>query len=618
MIYNAYLCEIMNIYVTFQRIYLSMSTRILTTIAFSLSAILSTTATNIYFRVNQLGYLEDDIKVAVAMMPKTINDLSQDSIYLIEKTSGNILPVDSIKITNAWEPMEMCTRIYFSSVTKPGDYQLIGYGNESPIIHVGNDVYRGTQEIPLYYMRQQRCGYNPSLGDSCHSHDGILVLSGEKDGTYIDVTGGWHDASDYLQYLTTSANATTQMLVAYLSNPNVWEDNYDSTGNKGSNGVADILDEARWGLDWMVKMNPNDTLFLNQIADDRDHRMAVLPADDKVDYGWGEGKQRPVYPCAGYPYGLMGNLNDSKGLASSVGKFSSTFGLGAIAFSKADPNFAKELQRRSQVAYKVAKANPGACQTAPCTSPYYYEEDNWVDDMELAALLQYSFGRNKEFLNDAIDYGRQEPITPWMGADSAHHYQWYPFYNLGHIILSSHPDKKVSAEFTRNVRSGLQRVYDRGRNNTFLNGIPFIWCSNNLTVALVTQAMAYRENSGDNQFLEMETAMRDWLFGVNPWGKCMIVGLPQTGDFPRDPHSALTNLEYIQVTGGLVDGPVYFNIFKSLKGVHLRNEDKYAQFQNSTVVYHDDYSDYSTNEPTMDGTASTTIFLGILSAKASK
>ena len=618
MIYNAYLCEIMNIYVTFQRIYHSMSNRILTTIAFSLSAILSTTATNIYFRVNQLGYLEDDIKVAVAMMPKTINDLSQDSIYLIDKTSGNILPVDSIKITNAWEPMEMCARIYFSSVTKPGDYNLIGYGNESPIIHVGNDVYHGAQEIPLHYMRQQRCGYNPSLGDSCHSHDGILVLSGEKDGTYIDVTGGWHDASDYLQYLTTSANATTQMLVAYLSNPNVWEDNYDSTGNKGSNGVADILDEVRWGLDWMVKMNPNDTLFLNQIADDRDHRMAVLPADDKVDYGWGEGKQRPVYPCAGYPYGLMGNLNDSKGLASSVGKFSSTFGLGAIAFSKADPNFAKELQRRSQVAYKVAKANPGACQTAPCTSPYYYEEDNWVDDMELAALLQYSFGRNKEFLNDAIDYGRQEPITPWMGADSAHHYQWYPFYNLGHIILSSHPDKKVSAEFTRNVRSGLQRVYDRGRNNAFLNGIPFIWCSNNLTVALVTQAMAYRENSGDNQFLEMETAMRDWLFGVNPWGKCMIVGLPQTGDFPRDPHSALTNLENIQVTGGLVDGPVYFNIFKSLKGVHLRNEDKYAQFQNSTVVYHDDYSDYSTNEPTMDGTASTTIFLGILSAKASK
>ena len=603
-------------------------------------ACVSTFANNVYFRVNQLGYLEDDIKVAVAMFPNEEDDISQHSttsITLLNGTSisidsvknlksfsiinllnGDIKDVDSVKITQPWNPMKKCVRIYFSSLTKPGQYKLIGYGEESATIRIGNDIYWGAQEIPLYYMRQQRCGYNPSLKDSCHRHDGILVLSGEKDGTYIDVTGGWHDASDYLQYLTTSANATTQMLVAYLTCPNVWEDKFDSKGNKGSNGIADILDEARWGLEWMIKMNPSDTLFLNQIADDRDHRMAVLPKDDKVDYGWGEGKQRPVYPCAGYPYGLMGNLNDSKGLASSVGKFSSTFGLGAVVFSKIDASFAKELRRRSCVAYNVAKANPGACQTAPCTSPYYYEEDNWVDDMELAAVLQYAQSRDGKYIKEAVDYGRQEPVTPWMGADSAHHYQWYPFYNLGHILLGSHSEEKVANEFMRNVRAGLQRVSERGKDNAFYNGIPFIWCSNNLTVALVTQAMIYRANSGDSQYQEMETSMRDWLFGVNPWGKCMIVGMPSDGDFPQDPHSALTNLENIEVTGGLVDGPVYYNIFKSLKGVHLRNEDKYAAFQNDVVVYHDDYSDYSTNEPTMDGTASTTIFLGILASKAIK
>ena len=587
-----------------------------TLLSFILCFNISLIANNIYFRINQLGYLEDDIKVAVAMMPKSITNLSINDFTIINTLTGEQTNLDSIKITQAWEPMEMCVRLYFSSTTTPGKYKLIGYNSESPIINIGNDVYAGCQEVPLYYMRQQRCGYNPSLGDSCHKHDGILVLSGEKDGTYIDVTGGWHDASDYLQYLTTSANATTQMLVAYLTNPDIWQDNFDKNGNKGSNGIADILDEARWGLEWLIKMNPNDTLFLNQIADDRDHRMAVLPADDKVDYGWGEGKQRPVYPCAGYPYGLMGNYNDSKGLASSVGKFSSSFSLGAVAFNKIDPTFANELKRRSSVAYNIAKANPGACQTAPCTSPYYYEEDNWVDDMELAAILQFSTTRDKKYLHDAVDYGRQEPTTPWMGADSAHHYQWYPFYNLGHILLSQCKNDKIEKEFNRNVKSGLQRVYERGKDNAFFNGIPFIWCSNNLTVALITQAMAYRQYTNDNQYIEMETSLRDWLFGVNPWGKCMIVGLPAHGDYPRDPHSALTNLNQIQVTGGLVDGPVYFNIFNSLKGVHLRNEDKYAKFQNSTVVYHDDYSDYSTNEPTMDGTASTTIFLGILASKA--
>ena len=64
-------------------------------------------------------------------------------------------------------------------------------------------------------MRQQRCGFNPLFNDSCHTFDGRLVLSGKDDGKKVDVTGGWHDASDYLQYLSTSANAVYQMLSQY-------------------------------------------------------------------------------------------------------------------------------------------------------------------------------------------------------------------------------------------------------------------------------------------------------------------------------------------------------------------------------------------------------------------
>jgi hypothetical protein len=52
-------------------------------------------------------------------------------------------------------------------------------------------------------MRQQRSGFNPFLKDSCHTHDGYVLYgekAGIKDSTHIDVVGGWHDASDYLQY----------------------------------------------------------------------------------------------------------------------------------------------------------------------------------------------------------------------------------------------------------------------------------------------------------------------------------------------------------------------------------------------------------------------------------
>src|SRR5205085_11934873 len=81
-------------------------------------------------------------------------------------------------------------------------------------------------------------------------------------------------------------------------------------------------------------------------------------------------------------------------------------------------------------------------------------------------------------------------------------------------------------------------------------------------------------------------------------------GLPSRGDTPVDPHSAFTHLKNYPIDGGLVDGPVYTSIYKSLVGITLSSADEYAQFQSDLAVYHDDYGDYSTNEPTMDGTAS--------------
>ena len=75
-------------------------------------------------------------------------------------------------------------------------------------------VYNGTADYVLRYMRQQRCGYNPFLRDSCHVKDGYIVYHPTKTGQFLDVRGGWHDASDCLQYTTTTANAIYQMMFA--------------------------------------------------------------------------------------------------------------------------------------------------------------------------------------------------------------------------------------------------------------------------------------------------------------------------------------------------------------------------------------------------------------------
>lgn len=83
----------------------------------------------------------------------------------------------------------------------------------------------------------------------------------------------------------------------------------------------------------------------------------------------------------------------------------------------------------------------------------------------------------------------------------------------------------------------------------------------------------------------------------------MIIGLPRSGVYPRDPHSVIAKEMKLQLTGGLIDGPVYRSIYRNLLYVDLNDADEYAQFNTGFIVYHDDVGDYSTNEPIMDGTA---------------
>ena len=83
------------------------------------------------------------------------------------------------------------------------------------------------------------------------------------------------------------------MMFAYQENPESFGDAYDTAGNPGANGIPDIVDEIKWGLDWLNRMNPAPGELYNQIADDRDHAGMRLPNKDLVDYGYGPGKGRP-------------------------------------------------------------------------------------------------------------------------------------------------------------------------------------------------------------------------------------------------------------------------------------------------------------------------------------
>ena len=556
-----------------------------------------------WIRINQLGYLPKAIKVAVFISEENIRI---QQFQLRNAITDDIVYRDKTKNYDAsiWGMKSAC-RLDFSKFQDVGGYYIQIGDIKSPCFRIAKDVYDGTADFILNYMRQQRCGYNPYLKDSCHLNDGIIVDHPTKTGQEIDVTGGWHDASDYLQYLATSANATYQMLFAWLQNPEVYSDKYDSRGHKGENGIPDILDEAKWGLEWLDKMNPAGGEMYNQIADDRDHVGFRLPNEDSASYGL--GRHRPVYYITGEPQGFSKHKNRTTGVSSSAAKFASAFALGAHLLKEYDPVFAQKIARKAVEAYEFALSDLGVCQTACNVSPYFYEEENYVDDLELAACELHRLTNKEYYFEQALKWGPVEPVTSWMSSGRARHYQFYPFVNLGHYYLSR--EQSVYADY---LRDGLQFIHDRGRTDPFLNGIPFIWCSNNLVAAALTQARCYYNATKDPTYLEMEAALRDWLFGCNPWGTSMICGLPAGGDYPESPHSSITWLLHETTIGGLIDGPVDRSIYENLRGIHLMEKDEYAAFQNGKAVYHDDMGDYSTNEPTMDGTASLSFYLSSL------
>ena len=561
-----------------------------------------------WIRINQLGYTPQSIKVAVVGCQEDREVTSFEVVDLL--TEATVFRSKQVTTFPAYACFNKIFRLNFSGFEEEGTFYIRAGALQSPPFRIAQDIYDGAADFLLNYMRQQRCGYNPYLRDSCHTQDGFIVDHPELEGQHIDVTGGWHDASDYLQYVTTSANATYQMLFAYQQNPQAFGDYYDAAGLPGPNGIPDILDEAKWGLDWLDKMNPSYGMLFNQIADDRDHLGFRLPTLDSVDYG--KGLERPVYFVTGQPQGLAKYKNRTTGVSSTAAKYASAFALGAELLKDHYPQFCERIFAKALETYAFAKTDLGVCQTASNRAPYFYEEDNYIDDMELAAAQLFRHSNDPALLKEAIYWGQLEPATPWMITDTARHYQWYPFVNLGHYLVAQSADSLGRAQFISFLKQGLEAIYQRGKANGFLRGVPYIWCSNNLVAAALTQARLYHQLSGDGRYLEMEAALRDWLFGCNPWGTSMIVGFPEGADTPVDPHSAFTAVYGYPIDGGLADGPIYTSTFNRLIGLKIVNGDEYAPFQSDLCVYHDDWGDYSTNEPTMDGTASLTFYLSAM------
>lgn len=510
-----------------------------------------------WIRVNQVGYLPGDVKIAVLS-----SDVPLEGQFTVGELTADIGPDQG-----AWGPFAYNYRLDFTNVRRPGRYRIKFADVQSPEFAIGADAYRDMPAALLEFMRMQRCGDNPVTGRKCHQQDGFDTTTGEK----VDLVGGWHDAGDRLKHMI-----TTSYCVAALY-------------------LADAQDEARHGAELIRKLHPAADVLYVQIGDDRDHLPPnTLWHDDQSDYGRGPGGPRAAWRATGQPEGPK-YKNKSTGLANLAGRSAAAMVLAG------DLAAAKSL-------YALAEARPGVAMSVPVRAPYYYGESSYFDDLEWAATELYIATKDERYLRDAIRYADSAGDNPWMGTDRHGHYEFFPYVNLAHWRLYPYADADTKQRLAGYYRAGLERIRARAMKNPYRLGTPLVWCSTNDVVALATQAALYEQMTGDARYRGLATEARDWIFGRNPWGVSLVVGVPAGGRFASQPHHLFYKLKNHLPVGGLVDGPVTKEINDSLKFDNF-DDSELAHFQSDVAVYHDQFADFSTNEPIIDGTVSLLLLL---------
>jgi len=563
-------------------------------------------------RVNLAGYPIDNPKKAIILSKKEL----VKPLLVLKDENGEVLEkYIGVLSEKGWYPFSYYYVIDFSDFRKEGVYyfEFQEYNIVSSTFCIGN--YPNWQEDVVEFIRTQRCGFNPHTKKFCHQKDGLSFFGIRPDSIQIDATGGWHDAGDQLKYLITGSNTTARLLMAYKINPKKFEDEFDSKGLEGTNDLPDILDEAKWGLEWILKLHPKPNELYHQVADDRDHRGFKLPHEENANYGWGPNSFRPVYFANGKPQGLSKYKSKATGISNIAGRSAATLALGYEVFNnlKGYEVFAKTCLKAALELYEMGQENEGYQQGNSFGAPYRYEENTWADDMEWAAAQLYKVSKKEKLLKDARKYAKIIGTWSWMERDTTNHYEMYPFVNMGHYALWQVGSVKDKQQMIEYYQHNLERIKKKADNNPYGVGHLFVWCSNNLAAAVATQCMLYEEMTGSKKYRSLMQDHVNWLLGLNPWNSSMITEIPEKADTPVDVHMPFWRINKESIKGGLVDGPIWTTILDKMIAIELSGPDEYTHLQPKHIKYRDDWMDYSTNEPTLDGSAELLLILTHLS-----
>jgi len=376
---------------------------------------------------------------------------------------------------------------------------------------------------PGYGRKAGHVGIAPNKGDtavSCQAPRDFMKNWTCSRSFVQNVTGGWYDAGDHGRYVVNGGIAVAQLMGEYERSLTA------RTADKGAladgtlrvpenhNGVPDILDEARWELEWMLRMQvpasatdpaiaPHAGLAFHKVQDEAWTGLPLAPAaDDKP-----RELHRPSTAAA---------LN----LAAAAAQ-------GARVFARFDRAFSAKLLAAARKAYAAARRVPDlyapAADGASGGGPY--DDTDLKDEFYWAAAELYLTTGEASYRDEIL----ASPLRAG-GLFSVDGFAWNTPGALGQLDLATVPSQipgrdKIQASVLKAADAIIAVQKRQPYAQPYApSSRSWAWGSNSQILNNIVVLAVAHDISGAARYRTSALAGLDYLFGRNALGISYVTG----------------------------------------------------------------------------------------------
>ena len=474
--------------------------------------------------LNQVGYITSLTKTATVITNRTdfsVCDKNTAKTVFSGELTQPIEDIASGDITSTADFSEFCT---------PGEYYLkIGSTKSYTFLISDYPFYDLAQDL-LKSFYFNRCGmslHKKFAGEykrkKCHLELATLISDAN---VKIDASGGWHDAGDYGRYTVSAAITLGHLLYAYEFNPESFNEGINIP--ESGNGIPDILNECRYELNWLLKMQDKDGGVFQKVTT-KNYPLVIMPDEDT--------EELFVY---------------DKTLTAAC-TFAAATALASRIYQKFDVEFAEQLKIAATTAWIWTLNNPDSlCATHDRVQASEYVQRNANDDIFWAAAELFRLTGEKSFESKLCDiYDRVDTTA----------FTWNSIAGLGALsyIFSDKSKQPLILDALKTAfiykADNIVSMSKHSGYGTAKQGNRYLWGSNMDILCFAMILIVANTISPNQEYITTALEQVNYILGKNAMGTCYVTGFGHLSC--SNPHHRPCCADEIEkpITGLIAGGP---------------------------------------------------------------